>query len=817
MQDRSFPYEPLIDLLRQLLARQPDEDWAETLGPQAAELSRLLPELAGSPSIQRGESSAESEGEKRRLFEAFNSLFFQQAGSQALLLIVEDLHWSDQASLEYLLYLVRRIAAQPILLIMSVRDGNQPGLNELLGELDREPGVQQIRLQPFTRPVLAELLQAVLSLPQPASAEFVEAVYNLTEGNPFFAEEICTALIASGDIYLQDSQWRRKPLSQIEIPDSLQRAVQQRLDRISRPARQLIDLAAVSGRSFDFKVLQSLTQQSEVELLELVKELLAARLVVEESADIFSFRHALTREALYARLLARERRDLHARLVEAIETVHAASLETHLEELAYHASEAEVWSKTFSYAERAGEKALSLAAPHAAAEQFSRAIRAAGQMPEKPPAQLYRLRGQAYDTLGDFDRARGDYEAALAAAQADGDDPLTWRILIDLGLLWASRDYDRSGAYCRQALELAREMQDPQATGHSLNRLGNWLMNRGQATEALEYHQQALARFEQIEDQAGIAVSLDLLAMASNQSGDAAGTVKYYQRAIPILRQLNDRKTLASSLTNLSNYTLDEAQAREAVELAREIGWRSGEAYGLIYLGSLLAYRGELGHGLDSAQTGLELAAEIDHKLWQSWGHITLGLIYQELQALEPAHEQFERGRAVAAEVGSDFMVSFATNYLAYLEIEQGRLAEAQRQLPGQLPENSAGFDFIRLINFFKLALARQDHALAKQLLEQMPSAPRTVDWPGGMAYFYGSLQRLRAGNLAMVGQVEQAQAAITQALEYLQSQGVKLGGWRLQLALGNIQQEAGNLRQAEIGFCRGPRSNQRAGREDCK
>jgi predicted ATPase len=89
--------------------------------------------------------------------------------------------------------------------------------------------------------------------------------------------------------------------------------------------------------------------------------------------------------------------------------------------------------------------------------------------------------------------------------------------------------------------------------------------------------------------------TLDLLAMTSNMCGDAAGTVAYYQRAIPILRKLNDRQTLASSLTMLSNYTLDESLAREAVELSREIDWRSGEAYALIYLGSLPVFRGDCG------------------------------------------------------------------------------------------------------------------------------------------------------------------------------------------------------------------------------
>ena len=380
-QDRSFPYAPLIDMLRPFLAQGPVSDRLAALGPLAAELVKLLPELASHLSRSQSTLLLEAEVEQRRLFEALTGLFLHQAEAGPLLLIVEDLHWSDQASLEFLLYLVRRLADHPILLLLSSRRVEaQAGLVELLAGLDREPIAQEFRLKPLTRAEVAQLLQAILAQPQDLSAEFVAAIYSLTEGNPFFAEEICTSLIDSGDIYYAAGQWRRKPLSQIDIPDSVQRLVQPRLDRLSQPARQLIDLAAVSGRSFDFAVLQALTGHSDGELLALVKELMAAQLVVEESADRFAFRHALTREALYGRLLARERQTLHGRLVQAIEQIHAGSPEAHLEALAYHTFEAALWPKALDYGQRAGEKALALYAPHAAVEQFSRALTAASRL-----------------------------------------------------------------------------------------------------------------------------------------------------------------------------------------------------------------------------------------------------------------------------------------------------------------------------------------------------------------------------------------------------------------------------------------------------
>jgi DNA-binding CsgD family transcriptional regulator/tetratricopeptide (TPR) repeat protein len=800
-QDMAFPYAPLIDVLRTFFARRPVSDIFDSLGSQAPELVKLLPELAAHVPAAQPAASLEPEAERRRLFEALANFFLRQTETQPLVLVVEDLHWSDAASLGFLLFLVRRIAPYPFLLLLSYRPAEtNAGLIPLLTGLDREPMAQALKLKPLARGEVEHMLQAILDQPQPPSAEIVDAIYNLTDGNPFFTEEIFTSLIATGDIYFTEGRWRRKPLSQINIPGNVQRLVQQRLGQIRQTARQVLNLAAVSGRSFDFAVLQALTGHSDSQLLALVKELMAAQLVVEESADQFAFRHALTREALYGQLLARERQTLHGQLAQAIEQIYAGALEAHLEALAYHFDEAEMWRKALEYAHRAGEKALALYAPHAAIEQFTRAIHAADRLSLAPASTLYRLRGQAFDTLGNFDRAREDYERALSAAQAAGDQQATWQALLDLGRLWASRDYERTGDYCRQALALARSMEDRTAIGHSLNRLGNWLMNSGQPVEALDYHREALDLFETLNDRAGIAATLDLLAMTSNQSGDAAGTVAYYERAIPILRELNDRQTLASSLTMLSNYTLEERLAREAVELTREIDWRAGEAYALEYLGSLLAYRGDYGPGLAAAQRGLELAQAIDHRLWQAWGHMVLGLIYLELLIPEEAYRHLKSSRAIATEVGSSFMMTLATSFLVSTCILQDRLDEAAALLPGRLPESVMTADYMLLKATVELTLARQDPTLALELLDRLEMQNRT-NWLGAMAYYYGSLLQLRGAALTRLDRLEEAEAALQSALDLYQEQGVLMGLWRIQLALGQLHQARADPDRAEAAF----------------
>ena len=168
------------------------------------------------------------------------------------------------------------------------------------------------------------MLRAIFDQRRPIRSDFLSALYTLTEGNPFFIEEILKSLITAGDIFYTHGQWDRKPLGELNIPRTVQIAVRQRADRLHADAKRLLTLAAVMGRRFDFDLLQRLSGHDEAMLLELIKSLIAAQLVVEESAETFAFRHALTREALYSDLLARERRTLHGAIAIALEQIGQA-------------------------------------------------------------------------------------------------------------------------------------------------------------------------------------------------------------------------------------------------------------------------------------------------------------------------------------------------------------------------------------------------------------------------------------------------------------------------------------------------------------
>jgi predicted ATPase len=526
------------------------------MSPLAAVLAPLLPGLLPLPSEFSPLPPLDPEQEKRRLFAALAHLFLRQAADQPALLIVEDLHWSDEASLEFFHYLARRCSASSMLVLLTyLSDEVQPNLSHFLAHLDREHLAQESVLAPLTRSDTSAMLHAIFDLrrsvfmaPRFVQGELLDAMCSLTEGNPFFIEEVLKALIEAGDIYYEQGRWMHKPLGGLHIPRSVHDAVHRRTGQLSEGTRQLLNLAAVAGRHFDFALLQELTHQDEAQLLPLIKELIAAQLFVEESAERFGFRHALTRQAIYAALLLRERKALHRTILETLERLYASTLEAHLADLAFHAFEAGAWEQALVYGQRAGDQAQALWAPRAAVEHFTRALEAAHQGALTPSAQLYRARGQAYETKGHFEQARADHEAALLLAHLAGDRHGEWQSQVDLGFLWAGRDYVKAGDYYRQALALARAMDDQATLAHTLNRLGNWRLNVEQPHDALRLHQEALAMFQALADRRGEASTLDLLGMASLLSGDLRQGAVYNRQAIVLFRELDDRQRLISSL-----------------------------------------------------------------------------------------------------------------------------------------------------------------------------------------------------------------------------------------------------------------------------
>jgi DNA-binding CsgD family transcriptional regulator len=812
--DSLVPYGPLFDLFETLQRSTPD--LMELVGPTAPVLVKWIPIVQLALTGLAPAAPVEPEQERRRFFNALTQFFVDLSAERNLIIVVEDLHWCDDASLDYWLHLARRVRLHPILLVMTLRSNQvPPSLSDFLAELDRERLPTVLALEPLSRGQVDEMLRACFDLLQPVRPEFLDAIYGLTEGNPFFVEEVLGSLIASGEIYFQDGAWNRKAVNELHIPRSISDGVRRSSEQLSRSARAALVLASVIGRRFDFGLLRELSGVSEGEQLRAVRELVQAQLVREESADAFAFRHSLIREAVYATLLVRERKGLHLAIAQALERRGGEPSAQSLRDLAVHYFKAEVWDKTLEYSLRAGQRAQAFYAPSEAAEYYNQAVDAAGQLFASPSPLLLRARGQTYETLGDFDKARTDYETARRAARDVGDLRAEWQSLIDLGFLWTSRDYSLAAEYYHHALEIARSSGDRSLVADSLNRIGNWHLNLERPHEARGYHEEALAIFRELNDTHGVATSLDLGGVASINSGDLVAGKAYCEQAIALFRELDDRVGLVSCLATVTmcagdwntvtlvpatDFARATAEAQEATQLAHGIGLRSGEAFALTSLAAALDAAGEYDRALEAAHRALSISTEIGHRQWQIRANVALGMVYLHIFAFGQARHHFRQAEGLASESGSSLWSRVVASSLAFVDTLEDNPAAAAARLDAVLgPQADMRTMGERQCWHARAEIAHREgkEQLALEIVERLiitaPNISATDIIP--------PLWMLRGKIRASQNDYVQAEADLLTAQTGAARQRSQPILWRIQIALGRVYEARKQHAAAERSF----------------
>jgi DNA-binding SARP family transcriptional activator len=424
-------YWPWVQSLRAYVRRAPAEALREQLGPGAADLAQLLPELRDVlPEIPVA-SGIDSDGARFRLFDSLTAFLKQVAADAPLVLALDDLHAADESSLLLLQFVARELAGSRVMIVGAYRDVD-PTLSEPLREavaaLLREPVTRVLELGGLAEADVARYIE----LASPAVGSLGPAVFAETEGNPLFVGEIVRLLDKEG---------------QLAIPNSVRETIGRRLRHLSPECNALLELASVLGREFDLRALAAVSGRSRGDVLELLDEAAEARVVsdVPGAVSQMRFEHALIRDAAYQGLARGRRVELHRQVGEALETIHSADLESHLAELAFHFYEAAAGGegdRAVSYATRAGARAVSLLAFEEAARLYELALAALDADGVATPAQrcsLLLALGDAQGRRGDDPHSKATFMQAAELARAAGLSELLARATAGYGgrFLWA--------------------------------------------------------------------------------------------------------------------------------------------------------------------------------------------------------------------------------------------------------------------------------------------------------------------------------------------------------------------------------------------
>ena len=358
----SMAFLPFLDVLRSYFAIEEGErdfvvkkKMAERVSQLDEKVRYILPPLQDILSLKVEDEEylkLDPVLKRARIFDSIRDLLVRESQNRPLVLAIEDLHWIDKSSEEFLGYLIGGLASAHILLLILYRP-------EYTHQWGSKTYYTQIRVDELPLETSAEMVQAILHEGK-AGQDLTELILGRAAGNPLFMEEFTQSLIERGYIERKDGHYvlTTKP-SEIQVPDTIQGIIAARMDRLEENLKRTMQVASVIGRDFAYRVLQTITGMQQ-ELKSRLLSLQELEFIYEKSLFPeleYIFKHALTQEVAYNSLLLKRRKEIHEKIGQAIEQLYSQRLEEFYEMLAHHYSRAENSEKAYHYLKLSGDKA----------------------------------------------------------------------------------------------------------------------------------------------------------------------------------------------------------------------------------------------------------------------------------------------------------------------------------------------------------------------------------------------------------------------------------------------------------------------------
>jgi class 3 adenylate cyclase/tetratricopeptide (TPR) repeat protein len=620
-------------------------------------------------------------------------------------LVFDDLHWSDNATLELIAQVAALASFMPLIIVCILRPRRKAPSWQLVDRLQASLGstFERIELEPLTPADAGALLGNLLDI-KGLPGTVRQRILDRSEGNPFYLEEVLRSLIDCGQIVSEDGHWRAtRDIVDAKIPETLAGVLSARIDRLPETTKRVAQTAAVIGRAFMHRVLESVCHAAPAaERIEHVEPHIASlsyeQLVRERTRDPereYVFKHVLICEAAYGLLLRSRRRDLHARTGLALEELFSDRREEMAAVLAHHFTEAEDHQRALDYSRRAAESAGKLAAPQEELEHRERILKLLDGMPNADPAMVIDATlawTGVRNILNDFTDVLKRLERAVELSRATADEKrlaiaLSWTGNIHMVTGFPSRSF----AYLEESQKLATKLGQEQLLLLPLF-LTTWFLVDRDPRAAVD----ALAEV----------IKLAHEQHALDVEGHAMGV-----RAIALAR--------------LGEFEQARKQIADALEVAKRVGSRVKDAD--IHISASMAYydMGEIEKGLEHARIGAEKALSVNGFECACAGFYNVGRGHLERHELDKALSELGRSLKIAELATSTGMAGLATiarGEVAVAQFEQGT-AEAVDRLRAAMNEAQAGqneygaFALGQRLAAALLKLGRHEEALA--LLEK--------------------------------------------------------------------------------------------------
>jgi predicted ATPase/Tfp pilus assembly protein PilF len=671
--------------------------WVEKLEGQAAKAKEGIP-------------SVNLDLKQDHIFEQYTNVIKGLAMQHPLLMVLDDLHWADAASMDLLFRLGRRIGDSRILIIGTYRpgevaigrSGERHPLEKVIAEFKRYYGDILVNLDQTDESEREKFIDAFIGTePNRLSDTFRQALFKHTGGHPLFTIELLRTMQERGDIiHDEKGRWVEGPVLNWEkLPASVEGVIEERIARVEDQLREALTVASVEGENFTAEIVARVQDE---EVRELIRHLsgelekrhrLVSALGVKRLGELrlseYRFRHNLFQKYLYNTLDNVERAHLHEDVGNVLEELYGPRANEIAVQLARHFSCAGMDAKAQTYLHQAGIQAASVYANLEAIDYLNHAQALAEESDTEGNLALIFAREKVYDVLGDRRAQKEDIDAlqGIVETMDDSPDAAKWKaevVLRQASFSLATGDYPVTSKASQEAIRFAQISQDAsiEAEGYRLWGLG--LSHMGEYEQALDRLEKALRIKKAIGDRKGESSILNALGSVYHSMGSIEESKIHREDSLLISREIGDRMGEGKALNNLGLIASLEgdipgtsAYYQQALDILRQIGYRLGEGVILQNLGVLFAKQGDFPQANNFFNQALTVSREIDDRYSEGRVLGNLGNAASEQGDYDTAKSYFEQSIEIYQEIGNRSGESLFLVNLGNLHSDLGDYAQA--------------------------------------------------------------------------------------------------------------------------------------------
>jgi class 3 adenylate cyclase/tetratricopeptide (TPR) repeat protein len=660
----SMPYLPILDIIRVYLnIKEGERDFVikknvrEKIIQLDEKFQDILPPLHELLSLKGDDEkylSLQPQQRRERIFEAIRDLLIRESQKKPLVLAVEDVHWIDKTSEEFLTYLIDWLANASILLILLYRP-------EYTHHWGGKSYYSHIGVGQLSAKASAELVQSILEGAQ-VVPELQELIVSRAGGNPLFVEEFTHTLLENGSIKRKNHEYvLNRKVSEIQVPDTIQGIITARMDRLEDNLKRTMQVAAVIGRDFAYRILHTITGMRE-ELKSYLLNLQGLELIYEKSLFPeleYIFKHALTQEVAYNSLLLKRRKEIHEKIGQAIEQLYGARLEEFYEMLAHHYSRSDNSERAYHFLRLSGDKA---------SHNFS----------NREAFRFYR------DAITTLDREPETEENKKRKVEV---------LLLITGPMRLLGYPEDSLQILQEGEKLARELNDDRGLANLYSSMSLYYSFQGNPVQGIKYCENCVEEAIKIQDVSLAAPIAQDLCNSYFLSGDPWKIVEAVPKVLSLIektqketeffgRPLNTYSALHAhcghAMAMLGRFEEAETLCEKALRSALKVNSVYSMGWAEVNYSYLYMHRGDGQNTVAHAQKAIGYIDEAQALIIRGLARTVLGMGYCFLGNLGTARTYIEQGIELHNNTGMPFLLSLQYYFLSAVHLNSGDLANAQ-------------------------------------------------------------------------------------------------------------------------------------------